>query len=195
MTFDFANTLVLENETLLLRPLSILDINNLLEIAIEDPLLLQYSPKPVCTPELLTDYIQNGIIERALKTRYSFSIFSKMHQCYVGSTAFFNISNGDDRLEIGATWFGKKFHKTGLNRQGKYLMLTYAFDIIGASRVEFRTDERNIKSRKAIEGIGGKLEGVLRKHTVMYDNFRRNTMCYSILKEEWENLKINFIVQ
>ena len=68
-------------------------------------------------------------------------------------------------------------------------MLRYVFENLGWERVEFKTDERNIQSRNAIEAIGGKLEGVLRNHTLMSDGFRRNTVCYSILKNEWPEIK------
>ena len=99
-----------------------------------------------------------------------------------------NVSNTDDRLEIGATWIDKKYHGSGLYRQCKLLLLQYVFEDLGAHRVAFSTDERNIRSRKAIEKIGGKFEGILREHTLMYDGYRRNTCCYSILKQEWKNL-------
>ena len=70
--------------------------------------------------------------------------------------------------------------------------MSYAFDQLGFERVELKTDERNIKSRTAIEKIGGRFEGILRSHTVMSDGFRRNTVYYGILKDEWQELKRNF---
>lgn len=188
MNFNFADDIVLENELLLLRPVSLNDIGNLMPVAITDKTLLQFSPKQIYTPALLTEYIKTAIALRKEHSRYSFSLFNKTADCYIGSTAFMNVSNTDDRLEIGATWIGKQFQGTGLNRQCKHLLLQYAFEELGAHRVEFRTDERNIRSRKAIEKIGGKLEGILREHTVMHDGYRRNTCCYSILKQEWKNL-------
>lgn len=193
MNFSFEATIVLENDWLLLQPLSMADIDNLLDIATSNTTLLQFSPKQIYTRELLTQYVKDAIVFRDTKTRYSFSIFDKVNNCYAGSTAFLNVSNADDRLEIGATWIGKAFQGTGLNRQCKYLMLQYAFDTMNAHRVEFRTDERNKQSRKAIEKIGGQLEGVLREHTVMYDGYRRNTYCYSILQKEWAMMKDNFL--
>lgn len=71
----------------------------------------------------------------------------------------------------------------------KRLMMEFIFDTLAFERLEFRTDERNLQSRRAIEKIGGKLEGVLRSHTLMNDGFRRNTVYYSILKSEWPALK------
>lgn len=189
MNFQFENDIILENSALILRPISIADIDNLWSVATSEKTLLQFSPKQVYTKALLTEYVENAIAFRNNQTRYSFSIFSKPDNCYIGSTAFLNISNADDRLEIGATWIDKAFQGTGLNNQCKYLLLQYAFETLQAHRVEFRTDERNMQSRKAIEKIGGKFEGVLREHTLMYDGFRRNTFCYSIIKSEWETVK------
>jgi len=192
MNFKFEDDILLENDAVLLRPIMTADIDRLLSVATSDTTLLRFSPRQVYTKVLLTEYIQTAIDLRENQSRYSFSIFSKATNAYAGSTAFLNISNVDDRLEIGATWLHKKLHGTGLNRQCKYLMMQYAFDALAAHRVEFKTDERNIQSRKAIEKVGGKLEGMLREHTVMYDGYRRNTLCYSILKTEWDLIRLTF---
>ena len=192
MNFVFEEEIILENDILILRPLKLADIDNLLKVATDDIKLLQFSPKQAYTKDLLVAYIETAISLRTLHSRYSFSIYNKAAACYVGSTSFMNISNPDDRLEIGATWIDKKLHGTGFNRKCKHLMLHYAFDIMNAHRVEFKTDERNLQSRKAIEKIGGKLEGIFREHTVMSDGFRRNTFCYSIIKSEWDTMKSTF---
>ena len=71
----------------------------------------------------------------------------------------------------------------------KLLMLDYAFETLEFDKVEFRIDERNMKSRKAVEKLGATLEGILRKDTLMIDGFKRSTCCYGILKEEWLNIK------
>ena len=92
-------------------------------------------------------------------------------------------------LEIGSTWIGREFQGTGLNKNMKFLMLQYAFEDLKFNKVEFRVDERNTLSRKAVESIGGILEGILRKNVLMLDGFKRNTCCYGILKEEWPKLK------
>ncbi|AWI26330.1 GNAT family N-acetyltransferase [Flavobacterium pallidum] len=190
MKFNFDNDIILENDILILRPLSLADTGNLLQAALSDSLLLQYSPKQVYNESLLTEYIQSAIDLRTNRQRYSFSIFSKRDNRYIGSTAFLNISNTDDRLEIGATWIDKTYQGTGLNSHCKYLLLEYAFEVIHANKVEFRTDARNIPSRKAIEKIGGKFEGILREHLLMPDGFRRNSCCYGIVRSEWESVKL-----
>ena len=71
----------------------------------------------------------------------------------------------------------------------KFLMLQYAFETLAFDKVEFRIDERNTASRKAVEKIGATLEGILRKDTLMLDDFKRSTCCYGILKEEWPHIK------
>lgn len=189
MNLLFEQDIVLENNFATLRPIQTEDFNHLLTVATKDKDLLQFSPRPIHTSELLRAYIDKAIDGRQNKSRYAFIVFDKIKNAYAGSTSFLNISNPDDRLEIGATWYGKEFQRTGLNKNCKFLLLAYAFDYLGAERVEFKTDERNLASRKAIEKIGGRFEGILRRHTLMFDGFRRNTVYYSILKSEWRDLK------
>lgn len=193
MNFPFSENIILENKVALLTPINKTDVDNLLPVATKDKDLLQFSPVPIYTKDLLQKYIDKAVENRLNKSRYSFTVFDKTQNAYAGSTSFLNISDADDRLEIGATWYGKIFQRTGLNRNCKYLLLEYAFEKLGAERIEFKTDERNVASRKAIEKTGAQLEGILRRHTLMYDGFRRNTVCYSILKSEWSKLKEGFL--
>ena len=193
MNFPFDEEIILENSFALLRPVNKTDIDNLLPVATKDKDLLQFSPTQIYTRELLKTYIDKAVENKISKNQYTFIVFDKAKNQFAGSTSFLNISNQDDRLEIGATWYGKEFQRTGLNRNCKYLLLQYAFDNLEAERVEFKTDERNLASRKAIEKIGGQFEGILRRHTLMSDGFRRNTICYSILKSEWPALEKHFL--
>jgi N-acetyltransferase len=192
MDLDFTKDIQLENERVLLRPFVESDWVNLLEVATEDKSLVQFSPYLIHTEEYIKGFINTAIKNRANKTHYSFIIFDKRTQAYAGSTSFWNLSNKDKRLEIGATWIGKEFQKTGLNRQCKFLLMSYAFDVLEFERVELKTDERNTQSRNAIQKIGGQFEGIMRSHTLMNDGFRRSTVIYSILKNEWQALKLNF---
>jgi len=192
MNFSFDEEIILENSFALLRPINKTDIDHLLPVATKDKDLLQFSPGQIYTRELLKTYIDKAVEGKISENRYTFIVFDKTGKQFAGSTSFLNISNPDDRLEIGATWYGKEFQRTGLNRNCKYLLLQYAFDDLEAERVEFKTDERNLASRKAIEKIGGQFEGILRRHTLMSDGFRRNTICYSILRSEWPELKKHF---
>ncbi|MFT3827179.1 MAG: GNAT family protein [Chitinophagaceae bacterium] len=192
MDFNFEEEIILEDERVLLRPLKADDYNVLQPVAFEDPTLTKYSPSQIGSQELLQKHIQQALDDRQNKVRYAFVIFDKEKQQYAGSTSLAAISNKDLRLEIGWTWLGRVFQRTGLNRHCKFLLMQYVFDTLSFERVELKTDERNVQSRTAIQKIGGKEEGILRSHTLMSDGFRRNTVYYSILKEEWCELKNNF---
>lgn len=186
---DFVKNIILENNRVRLEPLSLIHLNELLPIALNHPNLLQYSPSPFGTAVLLEDNIQKAIKAREEKQRYPFVIFDKQTKQYIGSTSYGNLSIQDKRLEIGWTWVDKEFQGTGINHFCKHLLLSYAFDELGMLRIELKTDKRNIQSQKAIEKIGGIFEGVLRSHTLMLDGYRRDTVYYSILKNEWNNIK------
>jgi len=193
MNLNFEKDIVLENDRVLLRPLQVADTSHLIPVTLHDEKLIQYSPAQIHTKELLTKYIEGAVSDRQNKKRYPFIIFDKKVNAYAGSTSFLDVSNKDKRIEIGATWLGRQFQKTGLNRNCKFLLMNYVFETLEFERLQFITDERNHTSRTAIEKIGGKFEGTLRSHTLMTDGFRRNTVVYSILKNEWLALKKNFI--
>lgn len=193
MLFPFESTILLENNRVRLTPIQEGDVEHLLNVATEHHDLLQYSPEPIYNRDLLSQYISMALEERNQKKRYTFLVRDKATNKEAGCTSFLNISNKDKRLEIGATWYGKAFHGSGLNANCKLLLLEYAFEILNVERVEFKTDERNKASRKAIEKIGGKYEGTLRNHTLLYDGHRRNTVYYSILQKEWEQVKSHLL--
>jgi len=175
--------------------LSLLDLSNykhLIEIAAQDN-LVQYSPSDIATPEDLKDYVENAVSGYYHKTTIPLIVFDKINNQYAGSTKYMNIDWNNKVLEIGATWIGKQFQGTGLNTNMKFLMLENAFETMNFEKVEFRIDERNIRSRKAVEKLGGVLEGILRKNVYLKNNYKRNTCCYSILKEEWPEIKLRIL--
>ncbi len=178
----------LETNRVKLSPLSLDNYTELLQIA-QEPNLIYYSPSKIDTPEDLKQYVQTALKGYADKTIIPFIIYDKQAEAYAGSTRFGLISWKDQLLHIGWTWIGHEFQGTGLNKHMKYVMLQYAFETLEFEKVEFRIDERNQKSRKAVEKLGATLEGVLRKDKLMKDGFRRSTCCYGILKEEWSDIK------
>jgi N-acetyltransferase len=107
----------------------------------------------------------------------------------VGGTSYLNISRPDRGLEIGSTWLGKAWQRTGINTESKYLLLRHAFEDLGAARVQLKTDLRNRQSQAAIERLGAVREGVLRKHMLVRDGHLRDTVMYSILDTEWPAVK------
>jgi len=107
----------------------------------------------------------------------------------IGSTRFMTITPEHRRLEIGWTWVGTAYQRTGANREAKFLQLRHAFDTLDAERVEFKTHARNERSRGALLGIGATFEGVLRHHTIMPDGSNRDSAFYSVLGAEWPAVK------
>ena len=103
----------------------------------------------------------------------------------VGSTRFGDIDVPSERVEIGWTFLAPSRWRTAINSEAKLLQLRYAFDDLGAGRVALKTDGRNLRSQAAIERLGGVREGVLRRHMRLPDGFIRDTVYYSILRDEW----------
>lgn len=124
-----------------------------------------------------------------------FITIDKASNTIVGTTRYLNIDYENHRLEIGHTWIAKSWRKTYVNTEAKFLMLQYAFEKLGCIAVEIRTDVLNTVSRKAIQRLGAKQDGILRHHKIMRDGRIRDTVCYSIIKPEWEQTKANLIEQ
>ena len=190
MDFDFGKNIVLENDRVRLQPLGQDSREGLLKIALDNPSLLQYSPKTINTEAEFDSYFDNALSARTENARYAFSIYDKARNSFAGSTSFGAVSNANKRIEIGWTWLGVNFQRSGLNRNCKSLLLEYVFEKLQFERLELKTDALNNQSRTAIEGIGGKYEGTLRSHTVMSDGRRRDTVYYSILMAEWSDIKL-----
>lgn len=181
-------SLTLENGSVKLIPLTLDNYQHLLTIAAEEK-LVQYSPSDIETPIALKTYVETALEWQRQKTSIPFIIYDKKKLKYAGSTRFMNMDWNNKVFHIGATWIGKEFQGTGLNTQMKNLMIDHAFDVLGFEKLEFRVDERNLRSRKAIEKLGCILEGILRKNVYLLDGYKRNTCCYGLLKEEWQKKK------
>ena len=179
---------ILENDRVKLLPLSMTNYHLLHEIALEHK-IIQYSPSNISNEKEYTQYVKTALKEQEKGKAIPFIIYDKLKSQYIGSTRFGCIDYYHNVLHIGWTWISKTAQGTGVNKQMKFLMLHHAFETLAFEKVEFRIDERNIRSRKAVEKIGGTLEGILRKNTLMQDGFRRNTCCYGILAEDWPKIK------
>ena len=107
----------------------------------------------------------------------------------VGSTRYHDIVPSIDRVEIGYTWYAARCQRTNVNTTCKLLLLEHAFDSLGCAVVGLRTDNFNFRSQQAIEGIGAKKDGVLRHHQARRDGTVRDSVLYSILREEWPDVR------
>ena len=179
---------ILENERVKLSPLTLDNFHHLSKIAAQDK-LVQYSPSDIASETGLKKYVETALEQQDRKTSIPFIIFDKATGQYAGCTRYMNIHWVNKVLHIGSTWIGREYQGSGLNGQMKFFMLDHAFDEMGFEKVEFRIDERNGRSRKAVEKLGCSLEGILRKDVYLLDGFKRNTCCYGLLKEEWGDIR------
>ncbi len=120
-----------------------------------------------------------------------FSIIDNTCGKVIGMTTYMNIDANNRRIEIGSTWYGKSAQRTPINTECKYLLLNHAFEALGCIAVEFRTHYINQQSRRAIERLGAKFDGILRSHMIMDNGTIRDTAVYSIIKSEWPTVKAN----
>jgi RimJ/RimL family protein N-acetyltransferase len=185
--FDF--DLILQTDKIILRPMISEDFNSF-ERLTDDQSMWIYFTSDLSDRSELQNWIDTALLDMKNKYRLAFTVIEKSSDNPVGSTSFGNISYRDRRIEIGWTWISREFQGKGVNSQIKYLMLKYAFETIDFERVEIKTDILNLPARKALLRIGATEEGVLRSHTLMTHGRRRDTIYYSILKSEWEPLKI-----
>jgi RimJ/RimL family protein N-acetyltransferase len=177
---------VLENERALLRPLVKEDEQYLLPFSLNEPDIWKYSPITAAGEDGLKNYINIALDGREALKEYPFIVFDKKANAYAGSTRFYEIQLHYQTLQLGYTWYGKAFQGTGLNKHCKYLLLSFAFEQAGMERVEFRADNRNLRSIAAMRSIGCKVDGILRSNVPTREGGRRrDSIVLSILKEEW----------
>lgn len=185
MKLDFTKDYILEDESVLLRPITANDFKNLLTFSINEPTLWKFSMQQANGEEKLKKYIQTALDARNNNIEYPFIVFDKKTQQYAGSTRFYDIQLEHKALQLGYTWYGKDFQGTGLNKHCKFLLLRFAFEELEMERVEFRADNNNERSIAALKSIGCIEEGVLRSHVQLPNGTRRDSIILSILKEEW----------
>ena len=194
MNFNFNDNYILENDRVLLRPLEESDFENLVHFSVNEPELWEYSLQKGSGVEGLKNYIQTAIVNRDKENSYPFIVFDKKNHSFAGSTRFYDVQLANQTLQLGFTWYGKKYQKTGLNQNCKFLLLEFAFEKMDMERVEFRADYENKNSIEAMKKIGCIEEGVLRKNFVKPNGERRDSIVLSILKQEWlNNVKENLL--
>lgn len=192
--FDFSKDYVLEDDRVMLRPITLQDAMVLSEYVKNEPEIWQFSLVAIQKVEDLEGYIQTALQSRLDKTAYPFIVFDKASQTYVGSTRFYDMQLAFETTQLGYTWYGKKVWGTGLNAHCKFLLLQFAFEQMNLKRVEFRADNDNKRSIAAMQKIGCKVEGILRSHLPRPDGTRRDSIVLSITQEEW-NSQVKALIQ
>ena len=151
--------------------------------------IFRWIPYSMKTPEDFRRVIDKGFDEQERGESVVFATVERTSSRVIGSTRFMNIDRVNRRVEIGSTWIAPAWQRTAVNTEAKYLMLRHAFEVWKCIRVELKTDGLNQKSRNAILRIGAKEEGTLRRHLLTHTGRVRDTVYYSILDDEWPEVK------
>jgi len=179
----------LQNDKILLRPTVKEDIDGFEGLTTDKSMWIFFT-NDLSDKFELESWVSDALIQKENKTRLPFTIIDKKTNNLIGTTSFGNISYRDKRIEIGWTWLGKNYWGKGVNDDVKFLMIRYCFEYQDFVRVEFKTDVLNIPARKALTRLNMTEEGILRSHTLMTNNRRRDTIYYSVLKSEWPEIKL-----
>jgi RimJ/RimL family protein N-acetyltransferase len=178
----------LSTDRLVLRPLTLDDAAALAEAA-SDGALWEKKTTTVPRPEGFGVYIEKALELQAAGLALPFATVVRDGDRAVGSTRFMNIDSANHRVEIGTTWIARSWQRSFVNTHAKFLMLRHAFETLGCNAVELRTHRLNDQSRAAIERLGARLDGILRRHMIMPDGHVRDTAVYSIIRDEWPAVK------
>jgi RimJ/RimL family protein N-acetyltransferase len=181
----FRENIVLENERALLRPLQREDKEYFRSFSENEPDIWKYGLITAAGEENLRNYVESAVKGREEKKEYPFIVYDKKANAYAGSTRFYDIQPQYGYAQLGYTWYGKDFQRSGLNRHCKLLLLSFVFEEWGLERLEFRAHAKNEKSIQAMKDIGCVVEGILRSQMPVIDGTRRDSIVLSILKTEW----------
>lgn len=170
-----------------LEPLSQAHRSGLIE-AVKDGELWRLWYTAIPAPEGMEQEIERRLSLQAKGTMLPFTVFDAEGRI-AGMTTYMNIDAANRRVEIGSTWYARRVQRTALNSECKLMLLTHAFERLDCIAVEFRTHFFNRASRKGIERLGAKLDGILRSHQIGHDGTLRDTVVYSIIACEWPAVK------
>ena len=176
----------LRNEVVTLEPLEnrhAPDLHEALDDRVFEYMPMRSSVKTIIETRRYVEFQQNR------PNTIAFAVIDNTSGRAIGSSSFMNMRVEHRGLEIGSTWITSSARGTRVNPAMKHLMLSHAFDALGAIRVELRTDARNLRSRAAILKLGALFEGIHRHHLIMPDGRLRNTAAYAITRDEWPDVE------
>lgn len=173
-----------------IEPLRV-DHHDALVDAVNDGELWRLWYTKVPTPDAMRADIERRLGLQEKGSMLPFAVIDNATQRVVGATTCMNIDAENRRVEIGSTWYAQSVQRTGLNTECKRLLLTHAFETLDCIAVEFRTSHFNRASRRAIERLGAKLDGILRSHQLAPHGSLRDTCVYSIIAAEWPGVRAN----
>ena len=194
----FSTPLTLSGQYVTLVPLSPSHHDALVE-AVCDGELWNHWYTTIPRPENMADEIQRRLDLQAKGSMCAFAVINPATNQAVGMTTYMNIDAINRRVEIGSTWYRQSVQRTHMNTEAKRLLLAHAFEQLNCIAVEFRTHFFNQQSRRAIERLGAKLDGVLRSHQInthpLAAGALRDTCVYSIIASEWPAVKTHLDYQ
>lgn len=180
---DFLDPVTLRGQHVQLVPLSLEHLEELM-VAVQDGSLHELWYTMVPAPEAMSQEILRRLALHQAGSMLPFTVLDR-EGTPVGMTTFMNMDVANRRVEIGSTWYAARVQRTALNTEAKLLLLTHAFDHLACIAVEFRTHFLNQQSRRALERLGAKLDGVLRAHQILRNGTLRDTCVYSVTAPEW----------
>lgn len=172
-----------------LEPLAEAHVPSLAQVGLEEKIWRYMRYGNVETIDQLGTWVRELLELQAVGSDLPFAVIHLSSGHAIGSTRYLHIDHDNRSLEIGGTWYGLDFQGTLVNAECKYLLLKHAFEELSCVRVWFKTDLRNLRSQYAIEKLGAVKEGVLRNHMIMPNGFIRDSVIYSILPQEWPEVK------
>ena len=179
---------ILEGTRVRLEPLRRDHLADLKLVALDAP-LWQWTIMGPQDDAGLERWLETALVNAEADAERPFATIDLASGRAVGSSRYMSIAPEHRRLEIGWTWIGSAFQRTGANREAKLLQLTHAFETLGANRVEFKTHARNERSRNALAGMGATFEGIFRQHMIMPDGSLRDSAWFSVIADEWPAVK------
>jgi RimJ/RimL family protein N-acetyltransferase len=179
---------ILRGQTVDLLPLEKSHFDELQQVA-KEKRIWEFLPGDGTDPEKFSAICNEALSERENGNHYPFVIFHKGSRKLIGSTRFLDIVPKFRKLEIGWTWLHPDHWGTTVNFECKLLLLTHCFETLKTIRVQIKTGDNNLRSRKAIEKLGAQFEGILRKERIRENGTIRNTANYSIIDDEWESVR------
>lgn len=179
---------VLKGKLVELHPIQVEHRQPIIDAA-SDGQLWEMTLTVIPSPQTIDQYLNHAFENRDNGSHIPFVIIDAASRKVVGCTRFWKIDRANRKLEIGHTWLSQSFQRSGINTEAKYLLLTYAFEVMECVRVQFTTDENNTRSRAAILRIGAQQEGIIRHERIMPDGRKRNSVRFSIIDDEWKGIK------
>lgn len=181
---------VLEDEHVRLEPLDERHVEGLFEQGLDES-VWRYSPMPMFqTRGEAAAYVGRALAEMRAGAAVPFAVIPAGLDGAAGTTRLFDISIPHRSLEIGHTWLGRAFRGSAVNPAMKRLLLGHCFEALGAERVQFKTDSRNLASQRALAAIGAREEGTLRHHMIMPDGHHRDSVYFSVIAPEWPDVRV-----